>query len=105
MKGAYTSDLMQNRQKDEIVRDILAVCNGGSLITRVMFHAYITHTQAKGYLSELIEKGLVETDIFNSKKYFATSKGIEYLAGLERMSEMLAIETRTVKSDMIMALG
>jgi predicted transcriptional regulator len=57
-------------------------------------------------LSELIEKGLVETDIFNGKKYFATSKGIEYLAGLERMSEMLAIETRrTVKSDMIMGLG
>jgi predicted transcriptional regulator len=41
MKEAYTSHLVQNRQKDEIVREILAVCNGGSLITRVMFHAYI----------------------------------------------------------------
>jgi predicted transcriptional regulator len=70
-----------------------------------MFHAYITHSQAKGYLGELIEKGLVETDTFNSKKYYATSKGIEYLAGLESMSEMLAIETRrTVNSNMNVAL-
>jgi predicted transcriptional regulator len=58
-------------------------------------------------LGELIQKGLVETDIFNSRKYYATPKGIEYLAGLERMSEMLAIETkRSVKSniDIRMAL-
>lgn len=90
---------MQNRQKDEITRDILAVCNGGSVISRIMFHAYITHAQAKAYLGELIESGLVENDIFNSRKYIATSKGIEYLQGLQRMSEMLAIETRrNVKS-------
>jgi len=98
---------MQNRQKDEIIRDILAVCNGGSVISRIMFHAYISHAQAKAYLGELIEKGLVETDIFSSRKYIATSKGIEYLQGLERMSEMLAIETRrSVKSnsDTLMAM-
>jgi predicted transcriptional regulator len=93
---------MQNRQKDEIVRDILTVCNGGSIISRIMFHTYITHAQAKGYLGELIEKGLVETDTFNSKKYLATPKGIEYLGALERMSEMLAIETRrSVKSSSV----
>lgn len=85
---------MQNRQKDEIVRDILTVCNGGTNITRVMFHAYLTHAQARGYLGELVQKGFVETDIFNSKEYRATPKGIEYLSGLERMTEMLSIETR-----------
>jgi predicted transcriptional regulator len=85
---------MQNRQKDEIVRDVLTVCNGSTTITRVMFHAYLTHAQAKGYLGELVQKGFVETDIFNSKEYHTTPKGIEYLAGLERMTEMLSIETR-----------
>ncbi len=89
---------MQNRQKDEIIRDILAVCNGGTTITKVMFHAYLTHAQAKSYLGELIEKGLVETDILNSKEYRATPKGMEYMVGLERMTEMLAVVTRkTVK--------
>jgi predicted transcriptional regulator len=95
---------MQNRQKDEIVRDILTVCNGGSIISRIMFHTYITHAQAKSYLGELIQKGLVEMDIFNSRKYYATPKGIEYLAGLETMTEMLAIETRKAINSMSMAL-
>jgi predicted transcriptional regulator len=87
---------MQNRQKDEIVRDILTVCNGGTVISKIMFHAYITHAQAKGYLSELIEKDLVENDIFNKREYRSTHKGIEYLAALQRMSELLPIETRKV---------
>jgi predicted transcriptional regulator len=98
---------MQNRQKDEIIRDILSVCNGGCIISRIMFHTYISHAQARSYLGELIQEGLVEMDIFNSRKYFATPKGIEYLAGLETMTEMLAIETkRSVKSniDIRMAL-
>lgn len=61
-----------------------------------MFHAYITHAQAKSYLGDLIEKGLIENDIFNSKVYRTSSKGLEYLAALERMSEFLPIETRKV---------
>jgi predicted transcriptional regulator len=89
---------MQNRQKDEIIRDILTVCNGaeGTGISRVMFHAYISHAQAKSYLGDLIEKGLIETDIFNNRVYRTSSRGLEYLATLEHMSEMLPIETRKV---------
>lgn len=87
---------MNNRQRDEIVRDILTVCNGteGIVISRVMFHAYITHAQARRYLADMIENGLIETDIFNSRVYRATSKGLEYLAGLQQMSEFLPIDTR-----------
>jgi len=92
---------VQNRQQSEIVRDILTVCNGsGTTITNVMFHAYISHAQARGYLSELIDKGLIENDIFDSRQYRSTPKGLKYLAGLETMSELLAIETRRIaKSD------
>jgi predicted transcriptional regulator len=63
-----------------------------------MFHAYLSHAQARAYLAELMEQGLVETDIFNSRKYIATSKGVEYLQGLERMAELFAIDIkRSVK--------
>lgn len=88
---------MQNRQKHEIVRDILTVCNGGNIISRIMFHTYITHAQAKAYLGELIQAGLIEVDIFDNKKYLSTAKGLEYLAALDRMADMLAIETRKAK--------
>jgi predicted transcriptional regulator len=88
---------MKNRQKDEILRDILTVCNGGSCITRVIFHAYITHSQAKIYLQELITAGLVEYSPLN-RIYRATVKGIEYLSAVKMMSELLPVTTRrTVK--------
>ena len=87
---------MLNRQKHEMYRDILAVCNGGSLITHVMFRTYITHAQAKAYLGELIDAGLVEYDA-PEKKYHTSNKGLQYLNALESMTEMFAIETRKAK--------
>jgi predicted transcriptional regulator len=85
--------LMRNRQKDELVRDIMSVCNGGAQITKVMFHAYMTHAQVKSYLAELINRGLVSYDSL-TRLYSTTSKGIEYLATIERMGELLPIATR-----------
>ena len=84
---------MQNRQKDEIVRDIISVCNGGALITKVMFHAYMTHGQVKLYLSELVTKDLVIYDSL-TRKYCTTSKGMQYLETVERMAELLPIVTK-----------
>jgi predicted transcriptional regulator len=84
---------MQNRQKDEIVRDIMSVCNGGAQITKVMFHAYMTHGQVKLYLAELIEKGLVSHDSL-TRLYSTTSKGMDYLATIERMAELLPVATK-----------
>jgi predicted transcriptional regulator len=84
---------MQNRQKDELVRDIMSVCNGGAQITKVMFHAYMTHGQVKSYLAELIDKGLVTYDSL-TRLYSTTSKGIDYLATFERMAELLPVATK-----------
>ena len=84
---------MQNRQKDEMVRDILSVSNGGATITHIMFKAYTSHSQAKSYLGELIEKGMVEYDAID-RKYRTTPKGIECLRAIESMSEILSIKTR-----------
>jgi predicted transcriptional regulator len=88
---------MQNRQKDEMVRDILAVSNGGATITHIMFKAYTSHAQAKSYLSELIEQGLIEFDSID-RKYRTTPKGIEYLQAIESISEILSIKTRRAAS-------
>ena len=87
---------MRNRQKDEIMRDILQTAQGGAGITKIMFHAYLTHGQAKEYSQLLLESGLLELDSESGsmKQYRTTHKGIEYLAAIERMSEMLPISTR-----------
>src|SRR5215471_21200956 len=85
--------IMQNRQKEEMIRDILTVANGGATITHIMFKAYTSHSQAKSYLSELIEKGLVEYDALD-RKYRTSPKGIEYLQVIESMSDILSVKTR-----------
>lgn len=87
---------MHNRQKDEIMRDVLYSAQGGASITRIMFHAYLTHTQAKEYTQALVSNALLEQDIeaASLRQFRTTPKGVEYLAAAERMSDMLAIETR-----------
>lgn len=84
---------MQNRQKDEMIRDILTVSNGGATITQIMFKAYMSHAQAKGYIGELIEQGFLEFDSIG-RKYRTAPKGMEYLQAAEQISEMLSITTR-----------
>jgi predicted transcriptional regulator len=84
---------MQNRQKDEMIRDILTVANGGAAITQIMFKAYTSHAQAKSYLGELIQNELVEFDGIE-RKYRTTPKGLEYLQAVETMAEILTINTR-----------
>ena len=84
---------MLNRQKDELARDILTVTNGGTIISQIMFKAYLSHSQAKSYLGELIQKSLVEYDSLE-RKYRTTPKGLAYLQAMDSMSDMLAISTR-----------
>lgn len=76
-----------------MIRDILTVSNGGTTITQIMFKAYTTHGQAKSYLSELIEKGLIEHDVLE-RRYLTSVKGLEYLNAMDRISDMLTINTK-----------
>jgi predicted transcriptional regulator len=87
---------MRNRQKDEIMRDILYSAQGGAGITKIMFHAYLTHSQAKEYTQSLMKTGLLEQDLEagSLRQFRTTPRGVEYLGAVERMSDMLAIETR-----------
>jgi predicted transcriptional regulator len=89
---------MQNRQKDEMTRDILTVSNGGAIISHIMFKAYTSHAQAKSYLGELIENGMIQYDVLD-RKYRTTMKGIEYLQAMESISSILAINTRRSVAD------
>lgn len=78
------------------MRDILHSAQGGAGITKIMFHAYLTHTQAKEYTQILLQNGLLEQDIDSGslREFRTTPKGLEYLTAIEKMSDMLAIETK-----------
>lgn len=87
---------MRNRQRDEVTRDILQTAMGtGAGISRIMFSACLSHSQATGYLSQMIEDGLVINDIEQGKRFYRTTpKGVQYLAALNSMCELLQIETK-----------
>ena len=87
---------MHNRQKDEIIRDILHSAQGGASITRIMFHAHLTHSQAREYTDGLINNGLLELDIGHGslKQYRTTPKGLEYLGAAEKISDLLSIHVK-----------
>jgi predicted transcriptional regulator len=78
------------------MRDILQTAQGGAGITKIMFHAYLTHGQAKEYSQVLMESGLLEADSTSAsmRQFRTTHKGIEYLAAMDRMAEMLPISTK-----------
>lgn len=58
-----------------------------------MFHAYVTHSQAKAYLQQLITSGLVEHDPLE-KTFNTTAKGMEYLRVIEKMTELFPVAKR-----------
>lgn len=83
---------MQNRARDEVIRDVLhAAAGGGAGISKIMFKAYLSHAQAKEYLSILIGQGMVAKDErLGNNNYSTTGKGMEYLSSVDVMSELLA---------------
>ncbi|MGH9877303.1 MAG: winged helix-turn-helix domain-containing protein [Nitrososphaerales archaeon] len=88
---------MQNRQKDELLRDVVSSANGGAGISQIMFRAFITHGQAKGFLAELTRMDMVQYDA-PERVYRTTQKGLKYLHHFNQISDMLQIQTRRAGS-------
>ena len=87
---------MLNRQRDEIIRDILSTASensDGVDISRIMFHVVLTHGQTKKYMTELLGKALLDntTTRLGKNFYRTTPIGMEYLAALNNMADMLAV--------------
>ena len=51
---------MGNRSRTEIVGSILDAANGGATRTKIMYKAFLSYNQVKGYLSVLIVNNLIE---------------------------------------------
>ena len=51
---------MGNRNRTEIVGNILGAANGGTYKTKIMYITFLSYGQLKEYLSILIENNLIE---------------------------------------------
>ncbi len=81
----------KRRGKLEIINDMLnSIKNKGGQIkpTHLLYKSNLSHSKMKVYLTELIEKDMVEEQMKKDKKVFAiTDKGYEFLLEFERIKE------------------
>lgn len=68
---------MVNRDRHNIVVDILEKSKTGKKKTELMRDAKLSYLQTKQYLGNLLEKGLLEIDERN--RFETTTKGLEFL--------------------------
>ncbi len=69
---------MTNRNRTEIVNQILETANGGAIKTKIMRKVFLTHDQMKEYLSILTESGLLSYDVY-TRTFKTTEKGLDIL--------------------------
>jgi predicted transcriptional regulator len=74
---------MKHRSETERIALILEAINcnsnrGGESQTRIMYKAYLSHSQLKEYLSVLLEKGLIEYQK-EDRLYTITQRGIHFI--------------------------
>jgi predicted transcriptional regulator len=83
---------MGNRSRTEIVGNILDAANGGTTKIKIMYTAFLSYGQLKGYLSILIENNLIEY-VDGDNKFKTTEKGLNYLKMHNQIEELLQVTT------------
>ena len=79
---------MGNRNRTEIVSNILDAANGGVTKTKIMYINFLSFGQLKEYLSILIENNLIEY-LDGTHKFKTTAKGLNLLKIHNEMAELL----------------
>ena len=68
---------------------ILTDANGGGATrTKIMYSAFLSYSQMKGYLMVLTQKDLLSYDL-NTRTFKTTEKGLRFLEAYNRMDGMM----------------
>jgi len=79
---------MKNRSRTEIVAMILDSANGGATKMKIMYKAFLSYNQLKGYLTVLIENNLIES-LDGTQTFKTTEKGLNFLKMHNEIRELL----------------
>ncbi len=81
----------ERRERLEIIKDILEAirAKGGTIKpTHLLYKSNLSHDSMKRYVSELMEKGMVdESEEKRSKKYVITDRGLKFLTQYQQIRE------------------
>jgi len=80
--------MLQNRDRVDIIRQILYTATGSENITKIMYSTYLSYRQLKEYLVLLNEKNLLTYDPL-AQKYITTEEGKRLLRFCIELDNMI----------------
>lgn len=89
--------LIKNRSRTDIIAQIIRAAQAGSVTKiKMMYSAFLSHTQLKEYLALLIENALLDYDEVKGT-YKATEKGLKFLNVYETLSDIASIPQQNIR--------
>jgi predicted transcriptional regulator len=84
---------MRYRSRTEIISQILETANGrvGITVTKLMYKAFLSHDQLKGYVKVLTESDLLSYD-FVTRTFKTTEKGLKFLKLYNKIDQLMKEE-------------
>jgi predicted transcriptional regulator len=82
--------VLKNRSRVEIIYDIISAAKPVSKKTHLMYKGNLSYQQLDLYLTFMLRNGLLEERIVDdSRLYFATQKGLEFLRLFEDLHNLI----------------
>jgi predicted transcriptional regulator len=87
---------MTNRSRTEIMSRILKDANGGGATqTKIMYSAFLSYNQLKGYMMVLTQNDLLSYDL-NTRTFKTTEKGLRFIEAYDQMDGMMKAPSQQV---------
>ncbi len=94
-EGGMNSTKFKNRNRMEIVANLLTIAKNGALKTHLMYRANLSYLMVTEYLAFLSKASLIKESIDpdgTTKLYRTTDKGLKYLEVYESLREIVGFE-------------
>ena len=92
-----SSPRFKNRNRIEIVANILDIARNGALKTHLMYKANLSYMVVTQYLSFLVRSGLIE-EVFSedgpTKMYKTTAKGFQYMQVYDSLQSIAGLDSQ-----------
>lgn len=97
MKNDPKAHKFRNRNRMEIVANLLQIARTGALKTHLMYRANLSYLMVTEYLGYLLTSGLVEETVDEegvTKVYRTSPKGLKYLQVYDSLQSIAGLDAR-----------
>jgi predicted transcriptional regulator len=99
-RSAIGNSKFKNRNRMEIVANLLTIAKGGALKTHLMYRANLSYLMVTEYLGFLCQSNLIREQVDEegaTKLYQTTEKGLKYLEVYDTLQEIIGLDSQRVE--------